>query len=190
MQSNSETIRAVIDHNDQDAFAQLVVRYERLVWTVAWAELRDYHATQDVTQETFLIAHKRLGELRNPSSLGFWLSKIARREARRSRNRMAITHPIDGIDTPDDRSSVVVAPLDQRLLSAVAMLPEHERIVIVLRFLSGHSVGEVAAMTGRPVGTVTKQLSRAMGRLKISLAAESSESKPSFNQSGTTHVQY
>jgi RNA polymerase sigma-70 factor (ECF subfamily) len=49
----------------------------------------------------------------------------------------------------------------------VARLPEHERLVVVLRYLNGHSVAEVAAALGRPVGTVTKQLSRAIERLKV-----------------------
>ena len=53
------------------------------------------------------------------------------------------------------------------LLAAVARLPEHERIVIVLRYVDGRSVAEVAAALGRPIGTVTKQLSRAIERLKI-----------------------
>ena len=52
------------------------------------------------------------------------------------------------------------------LLAAVARLPEHERIVIVLRYVDGRSVAEVAAALGRPIGTVTKQLSRAIERLK------------------------
>ncbi|MCA9137509.1 MAG: sigma-70 family RNA polymerase sigma factor [Planctomycetales bacterium] len=189
MQSNSEIVRAVVDHNDQDAFARIVARYERLVWTVAWAELHDHHATQDVTQETFLIAHKRLSDLHDPDSLGFWLSKIARREATRFRKRKSVTRSIDGFDAPDDRSPAV-APIDQHLLEAVAKLPEHERIVTVLRFISGHTVAEVAELTGRPVGTVTKQLSRALGRLKASLQVASTETKTSFNNSGASHVEY
>jgi RNA polymerase sigma-70 factor (ECF subfamily) len=53
------------------------------------------------------------------------------------------------------------------LLAAVAGLPEHERLVVVLHYLDGRSVVEVAEVLGRPAGTVTKQLSRAIARLKI-----------------------
>ena len=52
---------------------------------------------------------------------------------------------------------------------AVAALPEHQRLVVALRYFDGHSVAEVAALAGRPVGTVTKQLSRALERLKLIL---------------------
>lgn len=52
------------------------------------------------------------------------------------------------------------------LLEAVARLPDHERVVVGLRYFDGHAVNDIAAITGRPVGTVTKQLSRAIKRLR------------------------
>jgi RNA polymerase sigma-70 factor (ECF subfamily) len=52
------------------------------------------------------------------------------------------------------------------LLRLVCRLPQHERVVVALRHFDGHSVHEIADMTRRPVGTVTKQLSRAHQRLR------------------------
>lgn len=189
MRSNSELIRAVVIGTDRDAFTQLILRYERLVWTVAWRELGDYHATEDVTQETFLIAHGRLSQLRDPDSIGFWLSRIARREATRLRKLKRDAKPIDEIELADERPSRPVPLMDEGLLNEVARLPEHERIVTVLRFLSGHSVAEVASLTGRPVGTVTKQLSRAIGRLRIKLESKSSAVDAFPTPSRSIHVQ-
>jgi len=51
------------------------------------------------------------------------------------------------------------------LLAAVMRLPERERQVVTLRYFDGHSVQAVAEITGRPLGTVTRQLSRAYARL-------------------------
>ena len=79
MQRNSKLIEAAVG-GDHSAFASLVERYERLVWTICWNILRDYHATQDVTQETFLVAHRRLAELRQPDSFGSWVSSIAQQK--------------------------------------------------------------------------------------------------------------
>ena len=53
------------------------------------------------------------------------------------------------------------------LLEAVAALPEHERLVVALRYLDGRTMVQIAAALGRPVGTVTKQLSRAIERLRV-----------------------
>jgi RNA polymerase sigma factor (sigma-70 family) len=52
------------------------------------------------------------------------------------------------------------------LLAAVMRLPERERQLLMLRHFGGHSVADIAEMLGRPVGTVTKQLSRSYGRLR------------------------
>lgn len=170
MQSNAKLIEVALS-GDHSAFADLVQRYERLVWTICWNILRDYHATQDVTQETFLVAHRRLSELRQPDSFGPWISSIARREALRCRKRNAKStirsdQSIESIATDADNS---VSPNHDGLLAAVSSLPEHERTVTVLRFLNGHAVAEIAESTGRPIGTVTKQLSRALKRLKSKL---------------------
>ncbi len=54
---------------------------------------------------------------------------------------------------------------NRKLLDAVMRLPKHERVVIMLRYLDGHSVKTISEMTGRPIGTVTMQLSRAHVRL-------------------------
>jgi RNA polymerase sigma-70 factor (ECF subfamily) len=58
----------------------------------------------------------------------------------------------------------------QRLLDAVRRLPAHERVAVSLRYFEGRGVNEIAQITGRPVGTVTKQLTRAIDRLRSDLA--------------------
>ena len=188
MQTNSELIQAVVASNDHCAFECLVVRYERLVWTSAWEILRDYHATQDATQEAFLIAHKRLHELREPNAIGVWLSRIARREAVRASKRRNRIQPIDGLDPPAPRPTSQVSDQQQALIEAIGRLPEHQRVVVVLRYLHDHTVAEVAELTGRPVGTVTKQLSRAVKRLQAVVFQR--PSKPvSPSAKGDAHVE-
>ena len=60
----------------------------------------------------------------------------------------------------------------QRLLDAVRRLPAHERLAVSLRYFEGRGVHEIAQITGRPVGTVTKQLTRAIERLRSDLRPE------------------
>ena len=175
MQADAEIVRAVLC-GDREAFAILVARYERAVWATAWRVLRDEHAAADAGQEAFLQAFHRLGDLRRPEQFGVWLLRIARRESVRLARRRARDprRSIDesGTDPPEDRegtdgSASRLTEDAEDLLMALARLPEHERLVVVLRYLDGRSVAEVAAALGRPVGTVTKQLSRAMERLRV-----------------------
>jgi RNA polymerase sigma factor (sigma-70 family) len=155
---------------ERDAYATLVHRYERAVRGVAAHIVKDLHTAEDVAQNAFVKAYENLGRLRRGAAFGPWLLQIARREA------------VDALRTRARQVSIEEAPplsaaardgrLDERaaiLLDAVMRLPAHERGVIVLRHFDGHSVGAIAAMTGRTVGTVTKQLSRAHARLRDSL---------------------
>ncbi len=175
MQADAEIVQAVLG-GDLGAFATLVGRHERAVWATAWRVLRDDHAAADAGQEAFLRAFHRLGELRRPEQFGVWLLRIARREAIRLARRRARepsrsldeagTNPPQDHHRDDDPATRLSADAGE-LLAAVARLPEHERLVVTLHYLEGRSVAEVAVALGRPVGTVTKQLSRAIQRLKV-----------------------
>jgi len=166
MQPDAEIVREVLQ-GDRGAFAGLVARHERAVWATAWRILRDDHAAADAGQEAFLQAFHRLGGLRRPDLFGVWLLRIARREAIRLARRRARDpgRSLDGLDV-DGRAPRLSADSEE-LLAAVAGLPEHERLVVVLHYLHERPVAEVASALGRPVGTVTKQLSRAIERLRI-----------------------
>lgn len=188
MQTNSELIQAVLARNDHQAFECLVLRYERLVWASIWQILRDYHATQDVTQETFLIAHKRLRELREPDAVGVWLCQIARREAVRANKNCRTMQPFDGLNPPAAGPSNPIADEQQAMIEAIGRLPEHERVVVGLRYLNDHTVAEVAELSGRSVGTVTKQLSRAVKRLRQALLGQSTNEPVPTGEKGDIHV--
>jgi RNA polymerase sigma-70 factor (ECF subfamily) len=166
MRTNEELIVAILE-GEQTAFADLVRRYERAAWTTAWKVLRDYHAAQDATQNAFVEAYRRLGQLRSPAHFGLWLLRITRREALRLARRHGKTRSL--ACAGDSAASEVPEPLPAEtgdLLLAIGRLPEHERLVVALRYLEGLPVAEVARLTDRPVGTVTKQLSRAIERLR------------------------
>jgi RNA polymerase sigma-70 factor (ECF subfamily) len=174
MQSDEELVRSTrLGH--RDAFGLLVDRYERVVWATVRRILGDDHVAADATQEAFLQAYRRLHALREPSLFGGWLLRIARREAIRMARRRS-RHPTRSFDeSGDERPSQPDGPDgrlsadSEELLAAIADLPDHERLVVVLRYIDGRSVAEIAEACGRPVGTVTKQLSRALGRLKETL---------------------
>ena len=167
VRSDGEVVNAVLG-GDRKAFAILVKRYERSVRVIGMCVLRDRHLAQDAAQEAFVKAYEKLGSLRKAHSFGSWLMKISRRCAldivaqRRERalpeGDFVETEPTGLLD--DEKA---------RLLAAVMRLRESERQVVMLRYFDGYSVKEVAGITGRSVGTVTKQLSRAHRRLKVLL---------------------
>ena len=152
---------------DRSAYGELVRRYERAVIATGWSMLGDFHAAQDLAQDAFVAAYQQLATLRDSASFGTWVLKIAQRKALRLRKQAATnrseTSFMDGFPAASEPAA---NELREELMRAVGRLPEHERIVVVLRHLDGNSIDAVAKLTGQGVGTVTKQLSRAMQRLR------------------------
>ncbi len=135
---------------------------------VALADLRDFHTAEDVAQAAFLSAYRRLASLRDGTRFGPWLLQIVRREvvnAVRSNRRVVATVPsVEGhpaVSWPPTSET-----LQDDLLALVARLPQRERMLVGLRYFDGKSMSEISQFTGRPIGSVTKQLSCALARLR------------------------
>ena len=156
---------------DRNSFAVLVDRYMGTVVGVATGILQDKHAAEDVAQDAFVIAFERLHSLRDGGAFGCWLLRIARRAALRSARQLRHQHALQ-VATGDaiaDRIADRNGRLNDRskdLLQLVQRLPEHERFVVMRKYFDGHCVQEISEMIGKPVGTVTKRLTRARRRLE------------------------
>lgn len=166
MPTDAELVKAVLDGR-RECFAELVQRYERAACAAATDVLGDDHAAQDAAQEAFVAAYRKLPGLRDRSAFGAWVIKIARRQAARMARRSRPELSLEGRpDPPDKGRDGRLDEATQRLLSAVMRLPAHERTAVILRYFDGRDVQAIAEITGKPVGTITKQLSRAYARLR------------------------
>ncbi len=164
MESDGELVHLTVG-GDLAAFEKLIHRYERSVRSVARAFLADSHVCEDATQETFVAAFRSVSRLRQREKFGPWLMQIARRVAGRLQQQHA-RRPLPTDEVEREASTGGVNPQSQWLLSLIERLPEHERLVITMRYFDGHSSRAIADATGIPLGTVTKQLSRAYERLR------------------------
>ncbi len=167
LQSDGELIGAVLG-GERKAFATLIERYEPSVRAVALSVLRDGHLAQDATQEAFVKAYQSLGTLRKAASFGPWLLRIARRCALDLVQEYRKV-PLPASDIVQEQPFVLLDEEKERLLAAVLELRESERQAVMLRYFGGYRVKEVAEITGRSTGTITKQLSRAHRRLRVLL---------------------
>ena len=166
VQSDRNLVEAVI-RGDRNAFAVLVERYKGLVVGVASEVVHDKHAAEDVAQDAFVIAYERLHSLRDGGAFGCWLMRITRRVSLRfaRQHRRHRTLQVATGDALADRNGQL-NDRSKELLSLVQRLPEHERFVVMLKYFEDHSVHEISEMTGKPVSTVTKRLTRARRRLE------------------------
>ena len=166
MQPDAQFVKAVLA-GDNAAFATLIARHEVSVRAVALNILGNHHDAQDVTQEAFIKAYQKLTTLRKADAFGPWVQKIAKRCALTAVRRAPKQVSIEQLGEIDSQSQNGQLDKDDReLLDALTKLPTAEEQVVMLRYFGGHSVTAVAAIKGRSVGTVTKQLSRAHKRLK------------------------
>ncbi len=164
--SDSELIERVL-RGDLDAYGALVERYERHVRAAAIHAVRDPQLAEDVVQEAFIAAFESLPALRNSTKFGAWLLGIVRRRAARTlRTRRRAPAIVCLADSAAVEPDGLPCGESLGLLELVERLPDRERVLIGLRHFDGHSVTEIARITGRPVGTITKQLSRAHARLR------------------------
>ena len=135
---------------------------------------------EDVAQEAFVIAFRSLGTWRGDGPFGAWLARIAVRLAVRQAARR---RPVAWLDPaaaggrsegPAGDDPAVHALRDERaasVRSAVARLDEPYREVVALRFFGDLSLAEIAAVSGRPIGTVKTHLHRGLLRLRVGLEA-------------------
>lgn len=144
------------------AFADLVRLTQADVWRTCVA-LVDAQSADDLTQETYLQAHRSLSRFAGDSSVRTWLLSIARHvcideiRARTKRRRVLATPPPRDPFVEPDRA------VDLRLL--VAGLSPHRREAFVLTQLVGLSYEETAAVLRCPVGTIRSRVARARTEL-------------------------
>jgi RNA polymerase sigma-70 factor, ECF subfamily len=122
----------------------------------------------DLTQDVFLQAMRRLKSLRDPSSFGGWLAAIARNRAKDYYRRAL------GTDGVSDDLTAANPPLAEAIsvLQVIRKLPEAYRETLILRFVEGMTGPEIAESTGMKPGSVRVNLHRGMKLLREQLSTE------------------
>jgi RNA polymerase sigma-70 factor (ECF subfamily) len=181
------SLAARIAGGDPAAFELLMRRYNRRLYRLARAALRDDTEAKDALQDAYLRAYRSIGQFRGEAALSTWLSRLVLNECharlRRSSRRENII-PIVSADRNMDVYSQVAEPGDSPdrlaaraqirsvLEQKVGELPEIFRVVFVLRSIEEVSVEEIAATLAITPETVRSRHFRAKGMLRESLAKE------------------
>src|ERR671914_2428219 len=159
-------VRAVLD-GDRDGFGRLYDLYSPLVHGILLARVPRAEV-DDLVQDIFLHAYKKLHTLRDPAAFGPWVAMIARNRAvdfhRRSRDTVEITDEMGGSNTSDARAN--------EILELIRNLPDAYRETLVLRLVEGMTGPEIAARTGLTAASVRVNLHRGMKQLREKLGLE------------------
>lgn len=173
---------------DQKAFRQLVERYQRKVYTIAFGVVRNPDAALDVTQDTFVKVHRNLATFKGDSSFYTWIYRIVvnlcidrkRREARQREVDYddGIAHGEGFTNGPTLASTGFDNPaqaahrkeLVEHMDKALETLSDEHRMILMLREVDGLSYEELAETLDIPKGTVMSRLFHARKNFQKSLS--------------------
>lgn len=160
---------------DADAFGTLVTRHQQLVFGVALARCQDPALAEDVAQEAFVAAWRDLDRLRDGNRVGPWVAGIARNLAAnavrtRVRRERAIAEPSAGVCVPTPEDAALEREDRELLHRALTEIPETHRESLVLFYLQGQSIAEIASALDITEDLVKQRLSRARRALRESVA--------------------
>lgn len=173
---------------DMDAFEQLVLLYEKKVYTIAYKYMGNHEDASDMAQEALIKAYQSIGSFRGEAAFGTWLGRITANkclDVLRKRQRVQVTSLDDEVEleegsvkkelafeaaTPEEYT--VQQETVQYVQDMIGQMREEYRIVLVLRELEGHSYEEIASMLSCSLGTVKSRISRARNYLKEQILAD------------------
>jgi len=173
----NDDLLARLRRGETQAFEDLVRTYQHRVFGVGLRMLGSRAEAEEIAQETFLRAHRAIGEFRGEARLGTWLYAIASRlclnrlASGERRHTRADDDALARVPAGGSDAAMVLeqSELEAALHQAIADLPDERRIVVVLRDLEGLAYEEIAEVLGLELGTVRSRLHRARTELKAKL---------------------
>ena len=165
----------------ESAYAALMERHWTVLSMLLSSQLRDPREAEDVAQDAFIRAFRRLHRLNEPRAFLGWLIRIARNLATdriRSRRRTVSLDALRGgrEEPPPNLRQPASHEVElqtkeeiARVLNAVGTLPEKYRVVVTLRYVKGLDGKTMSTMLGEPEGTVRNRLFRALEKLRQQL---------------------
>ncbi|HVT59337.1 MAG TPA: sigma-70 family RNA polymerase sigma factor [Thermoanaerobaculia bacterium] len=186
MMTDAQLVAAAL-RGSQDAFRELVKRFERPIYSLVERMVHDPGLAEDLAQEVFVKAFRRLDSYDPSRKFASWLFKIAHNTTIDALRRpLPETVPLQKADREEGGDFLAVladasvenpeAAASRRVMAralerAIARLRPEYREAVVLRYVEGWSYGEIADTIGLPLGTVKTNLHRARKELAQAMAA-------------------
>ena len=173
-----QLIQRTLSGNDT-AFGILLQRHQKSVHALVWRKIGDFHIAEDITQDTFLQAYKKLSTLKNHDQFAGWLYVIADRlcidwsRKRRLTTQSLEDTPVEEIERASyahhvsaERETERTERRHELVRKLLAKLPESERTVVTLFYLGEMTTKEIGKFLGVSVDTIKSRLRRGRKRLQ------------------------
>ena len=180
---NVQLIRRILSGDDA-AFSILMQKHQKGVHALIWRKIGDFQIAEEITQDTFIQAYKKLGTLEDPNRFNGWLYVIANRLCinwiQRNKAKMDRLNMQSLEDTPPEeieeashlhheshqRDTATTKRRQNLVKMLLEQLPESERTVVTLYYLGEMTAKEIGKFLGVSVNTIKSRLRRARKRLQ------------------------
>lgn len=162
---------------DREAFGQLAIRFEGVVYAVALRRLRNHAEAEELSQEVFLQAWNKIGQLRDAVCFAGWLRSMTHRMAI---NRAVRRAPLSSVErdvlesSPGDYRSPLREMVDEeqrvQIRAGLSRLKPLDRDTLMAFYFHGHSLVQMSESFSSPIGTIKRRLHVARQRLAKELA--------------------
>jgi RNA polymerase sigma-70 factor (ECF subfamily) len=177
---DAAVILARARHGDEDAFRLLVELHARAAFRLAYRLMRDERDAEDVVQESFIRAHRRLPAFEARSNFGTWLHRIVVNcavdalRARDGRGTSRREEPVEisetlAFDGPSPERLARSGEIRTRLEQSMRMLTPQERVAFTLRHHEGRSIEDIGATLGIQHSAAKHAIFRAVRKLRAAL---------------------
>ena len=179
MEKNDVQLIQQILSGDEEAFTLLVEKHQKGVHALVWRKIGDFHIAEEITQDTFLQAYKKLSTLRNPNQFAGWLYVIANNLCKRWHQKKKLsTQSLENASTveientsykhyvSEKRETEATEYRHEIVKKLLARLPESERTVVTLHYLGEMPIKEIGRFLGVSANTINSRLRRARKRLQ------------------------
>jgi RNA polymerase sigma-70 factor (ECF subfamily) len=175
---DNQTVLRFIETRDPELFREIVEEFQHRVYRLVasvlgpWSDLD----AEEVTQEVFLRAYRKIGQFRGESTFGSWLHRVAYTTALNHRQLARIRLPHEGEESilalesiGDQHEELLESVTRARVASMLEELPVLYRTVVYLYYWQDCGIAEISESIGAPPGTVKSYLHRARERLRNKL---------------------
>ncbi|MEK7432157.1 MAG: sigma-70 family RNA polymerase sigma factor [Cyanobacteriota bacterium] len=164
---------------DKGAFAELVRKYQRFVFSLLFRMLPDKDSVEDLAQEVWVKVYNSIGKVKTYSSFKSWLNRIAittyysKKRKESDRNEVSLSEMFSDDDSGEQREREIEdpSPIPEEILlseewkifvdKTLRAMPEQSRLLIVMKDNQSLSYEEIGDILGITIGTVKSRLSRA-----------------------------
>ena len=179
-----QLVRKILSGDDA-AFGILVEKYQKSIHALAWGKINDFHHAEEIMQDTFLRAYKKLPSLKDPNQFAGWIHVIANRlcidwlrKQKRMQARKLVMQSLEDTRPEEIEKSSYTHYISEQWMTEnteryhelvkkiLEKLPAKERAVVTLYYLDEMSTKEISKFIGVSVNTITSRLQRARKRLQ------------------------